>query len=57
MDRKHFENKSTPNDVNNLRSQLEDAISKREKIQRCFENAVSKERDLKLRIYIQTNEY
>lgn len=57
MNRKDFEKESGRNDVNILRSQLIDVISKREKIQRYLENVVSKERDLKLRIHIQTNEY
>lgn len=57
MNRKDFEKELCPNNVNILRGQLEDVISKRKKIQRYLENVVSKERDLKLRIYIQTNEY
>lgn len=57
MKGKDFENESSPNDVNILRSQLEDVISKREEIARSLENIVSKERDLKLRIHIKTNEY
>lgn len=63
MNVKDFENKSfmhnetNQNDVESLKSQLDNIISKREKISRYLENILGKERDLKQRIYLKENGY
>lgn len=50
MSEKYFENTSSQNDINFLKCELQDTISKVEKISYERENMLRKERELKLRI-------
>lgn len=63
MNMKDFENKpfkhdeTSPNNLKSLKSQLENISSKRERINQCLESILRKERDLKMRIYINEAQY